>query len=379
MGAFDGHNVKSLEAALNEAKLAGEPVIVHVCTHKGHGYAFAEEKPEIYHSVSSFDKEKGITEDEHRAADNEYSGFSQCFGSSLLKIAERNSDVVAITAAMCEGTGLTDFKKKFPERFFDVGIAEQYAATFAARLAASGKRPVFAVYSSFLQRSYDQLIHDVSAQSLPVVFAVDRAGLVPGDGITHQGVFDLAFSLSIPGFSVYTPETYSDLENSLENALASNLPSIVRYNKGNEPSYPREQFTDKGEYRIAHFGEGKTVNLISYGRTVKNAYDAAMLLKDKYEVRVVSILRVKPFDAVKLFNDLGNNGLTVFIEEQVRSGCFGEKTVSTLAEHGMHFEKVAIVALDEEFPTHAAVDQLHKKYGMDADSVTALVEEKMAK
>ena len=204
MGPVDGHNQKKLEAILKEAKLIGRPVVVHVCTQKGRGYSFAEEKPELYHSVSPFDKEKGVVS----VKGTDPSSFSDAFGAALCSEAYENNDVVAITAAMCDGTGLNRFKTEYPSRLFDVGIAEEHAVTFAAGLAAAGKRPVVAIYSSFLQRSYDQILHDVAIQKLPVVFAIDRAGFVAGDGITHQGIFDVSFMLQMPEITVYSRGGY---------------------------------------------------------------------------------------------------------------------------------------------------------------------------
>ncbi len=373
MGPVDGHDIKKLEEVIKEAKLLHEPVLVHVKTKKGKGYKFAEEQPEFYHSVSSFDKENGINPGHEYLTDNEYSGFSQCFGKTLTELADKDNDIVAISAAMREGTGLTEFSKKHSHRFFDVGIAEEHAVTFAAGLAAAGKKPVVALYSTFMQRAYDQVIHDVALQSLPVVFAIDRAGFVPCDGATHQGVFDLGALIQIPHFTVYTPETYCDLKQSLEQALTLSTPSAIRYHKGYETEYDRSNFTDIGNLRYAKYGSGRKVSIISYGRTVANAYNAAQLLKDEYEITVVCIKKVKPLNKKELFEICKDSELIVFVEEQIKNGGVSEHIVAEITCFGYELPKLRIVALDEDFPTHATVEDLHRQYKMDAESIAELI------
>jgi len=369
MGPVDGHSLKKLEAVLREAKYLEKPVLVHVCTQKGRGYSFAEESPELYHSVSKFDKAVGVTSSDISLSDNEYSGFSQCFGKNLSHLAEENKELVAVSAAMCEGTGLTEFKKLHSSRFFDVGIAEEHAVTFAAGLAASGKKPVVAIYSSFLQRAYDQIIHDVAIQELPVVFAIDRAGFVSGDGVTHQGIFDLAFLLQIPKMTVYTPERYSDMHDMLLEALNSDCPCAIRYQKGNESEYDRAEFRDFGTFRQANFGEGKKVTVITYGRTVKNAYDTAILLNDFCCVNIISLKKVKPLDTEALYKAIEDSQLVLFVEEQVKTGGLGEYVISELVTSGKKLPSCEIIAVNDDFPGHASIEELHKKYGMDASSL----------
>lgn len=376
MGPVDGHDIKKLEAVLREAKYLEAPVIVHVCTQKGKGYKFAEEKPELYHSVSSFDKEKGVVPSEVQLRDNEFSGFSQCFGANLTALAEKNDDIVAISAAMCEGTGLTGFKEHFPDRFFDVGIAEEHAVTFAAGLAASGKRPVVALYSTFMQRAYDQVIHDVAIQGLPVIFAIDRAGFVAGDGVTHQGVFDLGALIQIPEFTVYTPETYSDIADSLSEAISLNSPCAIRYHKGNEIEYDRGAFTEQSSVRYARFGKGGKIAIVSYGRTVANAYGAAKILENEFEVTVIGIKKVKPLNKRQIFELCKDCELVVFVEEQIKNGGISEHIVSESVCLGIELPQIEIIALDENFPIHASVAHLHKLYGMDAESIASLIKNK---
>lgn len=369
IGPVNGHDQKKLEAVLREAKYLEAPVIVHVCTQKGKGYKFAEEKPELYHSVSKFDKKLGVIASNPGINDNEFSGFSQCFGKNLEKLAEKDENIVAISAAMCEGTGLSAFKEKFEERFFDVGIAEEHAVTFAAGLAASGKKPVVALYSCFLQRGYDQVIHDVAMQNLPVVFAIDRAGFVQNDGKTHQGIFDLGALLQIPGFTVYTPETYDDLYESLLQGLSLNRPCAIRYHKGYEVEYDRSEFVDLGDIRYAKFGYGRSVTIISYGRTVANAYQAAQILKDEFEVNVICIKKVKPINLREIFKICEGSDMIAFVEEQINSGSASEHIISQAVCDGIKLPKVKIYAIDEDFPTHASIDYLHKHYCMDSKSL----------
>ncbi len=377
MGPVDGHDMKKLEAVIREAKHLKAPVLVHVKTQKGKGYKFAEEKPELYHSVSKFDREKGVEPSKQYLSDNEYSGFSQCFGKNLIELAQENDDIVAISAAMCDGTGLSEFSKTYPERFFDVGIAEEHAVTFAAGLAASGKKPVVALYSTFMQRAYDQVIHDVAIQSLPVVFAIDRAGFVQNDGATHQGVFDLGALIQIPGFTVYTPETYDDMRNALTEALKLDKPSAIRYHKGYELEYDRSGFTEQGDIRYARYGSGRKVSIISYGRTVANAVAAAELLKGELEVTVIGIKKVKPLYKQPIFEICKGSELIVFAEEQIKNGGISEHIVAEAVCLGIELPKVEIVALDEDFPSHATVDYLHKHYHMDGESIARLVKSKM--
>ncbi len=373
MGPVDGHDLKKLEAVIREAKYLERPVIVHVRTKKGKGYSFAEQNSELYHSVSSFDIEKGIIPEDKNFSDNEFSGFSQCFGKNLLEIAKEDENVVAISAAMCEGTGLTEFKNAFPERFFDVGIAEEHAVTFAAGLAASGKKPVVALYSSFLQRGYDQIIHDVAIQGLPVVFAIDRAGFVAGDGVTHQGVFDLAFLLQIPGMTVFTPERYEDVGEMLHRAISMNSPCAIRYQKGYEGDYDKSVFTDLGDFRYARIGEGKKVTIITYGRTVVNAYKTAISLKDKLEVGIISLKAVQPINIYDIYEKCKDSELVIFVEEQVRNGGAGERIISEMVCAGYKIPDVKIVAVEDELPTHASVELLHKRYEMDTNSLAEMI------
>ncbi len=370
VGPVDGHNMRKLEAVLTEGKLLENPVVIHVCTQKGRGYKPAEENPSMYHSVSKFDKENGLILKNDGNEREKTQCFSKCFGKNLVRLANSRSDIVAITAAMCEGTGLENFKKSYPERFFDVGIAEEHAVTFAAGLAAAGKRPVVAIYSSFLQRAYDQIIHDVSTQGLPVIFAVDRCGFVAGDGVTHQGIFDLAFLLQIPNMTVYIPENYSDVSEMLGKALASDTPIAIRYPRGGECDYPRELFTEFDELRYAEIGQGdKTVTIITYGRTTKNAYLAAEQLAGEMKVRIVSLKQVKPIDAEAVWKYCEGSDHIFFAEEQVKKGGVSEMLISEFTLLGKKLPKVDIAAIDESFPPHASLDALYDIFELSGDKI----------
>ncbi len=376
MGPVDGHNIKKLEAVFKEAKYLENPVIVHVCTKKGKGYAPAETCPDLYHSVGSFNKETGLPSGTIKDFGGFHS-FSECFGKSLQWYASENLGIVAITAAMCEGTGLSKFKEKFPERFFDVGIAEEHAVTFAGGLAAAGKTPVFAVYSSFLQRAYDQIIHDVAMQGLHVIFAIDRAGFVPGDGMTHQGIFDCAFLIQIPGMTVYTPENYTDVHYMLEKAIKADGPVAIRYPRGTECSYQRELFTESENLRYRFSGSGREVTVITYGRTTRAAFDASELLSDSYKVKTISLKKVKPIDYKELWSYCEGSELIFFAEEQIKAGGVSESIVSAFAEAGRKLPKIEISAIDGEFPPHADLNTLYDKYSLTGEKIADKIRELM--
>ena len=369
IGPVDGHDIKRLEAVFREAKYLNGPVIVHVCTKKGKGYAPAEEHPEIYHSVAPFDIEKGVETSEY----NENINFSSVFGSAVSELAKNDESIVAITAAMCEGTGLSDFRDEFPDRFYDVGIAEEHAVTFAAGLAAAGKKPIFAVYSSFLQRSYDQLIHDVALQKLDLVLAIDRAGFVAGDGKTHQGIFDCSMLLSIPGTVVHTPETYEELRCALKEAVSSSGLHAIRYPRGAEVEYDRSGFVSDCDIKRLTVGKGRKVTVVTYGKVTANAVKAAVSLQNECEVTVLSFKKIAPINTEMLWKMCEGSELIVFAEEHIRSGSVSEKLLAELACRGADMPKVKILAIDNEIPTHAPLDVLYKKYSLDSESIAAII------
>lgn len=361
-GPIDGHDQELLELVFEQAKRKKKPTLVHVVTKKGKGFEYAEKSPDLFHSIGGFDPVYGKT------SPPKYD-FSTCFGEALADLAENNKDVVAVTAAMEQGTGLSLFAKKYPDRFFDVGIAEEHAVTFCAGIAAAGKKPVFAVYSSFLQRCYDQLIHDVAIQKLPVVICVDRAGLVPGDGMTHQGIYDSSFLAGIPGLTVYSPEDYADLRYALKKAVESDSPCVVRYPKGAERIYDKSGFISRGDVSYCDFGEGvPRIAVITYGRITGNAAEAARLLAGEAAVRVIKLLQISPLDIDTVSSLCAEAEAILVVEEGIESGGVGER----IAAHPEKNEKsVRILAVDPEKGFSGNIDELLSDQGLTPDSIAA--------
>ncbi len=365
-GPIDGHDQELLELVFEQTKKHNCPCIVHIITKKGKGYIPAEMRPDIFHSTSPFDKQSGET----KPAKYDFSSF---FGDALTSLAEKDDRIVAVTAAMGYGTGLSKFTEKYPERFFDVGIAEEHALTFCAGMAAAGKRPVFAVYSSFLQRCYDQIIHDVAIQKLPVILAVDRAGLVPGDGMTHQGIYDSSFLLGIPSFEVYCPEDYTDLEFCLKSASESNCPVAIRYPKGCEAKYDKSDFVTEGSISFADVGGGnKRIAVISYGRTVNNCYEAAHLLGDGYIVRVIKLLKIKPVDMETLSLKCKDFDNILVVEEGIMQGGVAEKIASNSR---FADSKVHIHAIDTGKSFSGNIDELFVEHGFSSEQIRETIRE----
>ena len=364
MGPIDGHNLENLCEALDSAKLVNAPVVLHISTIKGKGYKFAEKNPSVYHGISKFDVETG-----------EYAegsaNFSNEFGKKLCELADNDTKICAITAAMSLGTGLKEFAQKFSDRFYDVGIAEQHAVTFASGLAKGGMTPVFAVYSTFLQRSYDQLVHDGTLQKQKVIIGLDRAGFVGEDGVTHQGVLDVSFLNSIPDVTVYSPFTYKRLGFDLENATknAENL-TVIRYPRGSEPALPVNFESSKNDFD--YIENGKEIILVTYGRISAEVLKAVNGLKEKGILASILILnKIKPIEkfAVKLASTYKN---VLFIEESVKSGSVGQSFSDLLFEQNFknNFKHIAI---DDEFVAHASISSLIKKYSLDSESITNII------
>ena len=331
LGTVDGDNEARLEDVFREAKRRACPCIVHITTKKGRGYAPAENRPDVYHSVSPFEKDAEI--------DSVPGGFSAEFGRAMCELAENDDKIVAVCAAMTDGTGLRGFSEKFKDRFFDVGIAEEHAATFSAGLALGGFKPVFAVYSTFVQRIYDQLIHDVSLQHAHVVFAVDRAGLVSGDGVTHHGIFDVAMMSSVPNMKIYAPDSYEELRRALDDALGEDGPVAVRYPKGTEAEYDRSAFSGKNV--MCDTDEKRDVAIVTYSRLGVSAVKASKSLGC---AKVVRLYRVFPIDFDELDAAVDGAKLIYVIEEGEREGGIGEK----IAAH--YGDRVYVRAIDGFVP-----------------------------
>lgn len=364
MGPIDGHNIKQLCQALEGAKFINGPVVLHVITTKGKGYDFAEKMPSEFHGIAKFDIETG---EPISGGDN----FSSHFGDTLCEIAEHDDRICAVTAAMSIGTGLDKFSERFPDRFFDVGIAEQHAVTFTSGLAKNGKVPIFAVYSTFLQRAYDQLIHDISLQRSHCIFAVDRAGFVGEDGVTHNGLFDVSFINAVPNFKIYAPSCFKELESDLKAAVyEDDMPIVIRYPRGNEaviaeaPRYESESYNIYGDISNADKA------IVTYGRISKNAVEAAECIEN---TAVIKLNIIKPINSevVTLLNDVSE---VYFFEEGVKSGGVGESLALSMLEHGFK-GKYKLVAIDDAFVAQASVDEQIKKYGFDKDSMIKIINE----
>ncbi|MBR5314377.1 MAG: 1-deoxy-D-xylulose-5-phosphate synthase [Clostridia bacterium] len=365
-GPIDGHDQQLLELVFEQAKKKNRPSIVHIVTRKGKGYAPAEQRADSFHSVGPFEKESGKT------AGSKYD-YSAAFGNALCEIAEKDEKVVAITAAMGQGTGLSSFSEKYPKRFFDVGIAEEHAVTFCAGLAAKGQKPVFAVYSSFLQRCYDQIIHDVAIQNLPVIFAVDRAGLVGGDGKTHQGIYDSAFMLNVPGMEVYTPESYSDLKDSLVFAVNSGKCCAVRYPKGTEIEYDRSAFEKDGNIFVADVGNGENkYALVTYGKVTHNVYQAAKNISSELgcRVRVIKLTCIKPMPTEQILAKCQGFEKLIFVEEGIKQGGAGEHLSS---EFALQNKKMTVHAIDPQENFSGNADELYEKFFFSIEKLTELI------
>ena len=358
LGPVDGHNIKSLVTVLEEAKTKGNCCVVHMATHKGKGYLPAEVDPDKYHAVGAFNLEEGsVAEAKH--------SFSEKAGELVCARAENDPKLCAITAAMCSGTGLTEFSRRYPERFFDVGIAEEHAVTFAGGLSVNGLKPVLILYSSFAQRTYDQLIHDISIQNLPMVLMLDRCGLVPGDGITHQGIFDIPAFSTIPNIKIYSPSNYSELEICFNRAVEDTNLSVVRYPKGGECDLNSEQFTGDGDISYTDNIDSAETVIITYGRLTKLACEAAKVQSNN--TAVIKLIKVFPIDYEKVLLLVKNAKLVYFLEEGYFSGGIAEKLAARLGgERGIKIYTHAITS----FVEHGSLEDLYKSCGFTVETIT---------
>ena len=368
LGPVDGHDLKALRRAFTEAKRVKGPVLVHVLTKKGKGYLPAEENPSRFHGTGPFDIQTGEPISK--------SGKDSCtdvFSKVMLDLAKKDDRLVAITAAMEDGTGLAAFHRYYPDRFFDVGIAEEHAVTFAAGLAAGGMKPVFSVYSSFLQRAYDQMIHDVALQNLPVMFAVDRAGLVGNDGETHQGIFDLSYLSSIPNMVIMSPKHKWELADMVRFGISYDGPIAIRYPRGSACDVCPE-FRSPIEYGKSEIlYEESDIAIIFVGHMFEEALKVREDLKEKgYDCSLINARFIKPLDAKMLDRLTKKHRLIVTIEENVKSGGFGEHVSEYLMRTGADV-RVQILALPDDYVEHGNVDVLRKETGLDVESMTAQI------
>lgn len=371
LGPVDGHDVSGMLRVIRDAKRVRGAVLIHVLTKKGKGFPPAERHPARFHGAEPFDVETGLPLNPRKVAN-----YTDIFSTVMTKLGKRNEKVVAITAAMPDGTGLKRFHNMYPDRFFDVGIAEQHAVTFAAGLAAGGMIPIVAVYSSFLQRAYDQILHDVCIQDLPVVFCIDRAGLVGSDGETHQGIFDLSYLSSIPGMTVMAPKNKWELSDMVKFAVRFGHPIAVRYPRG-------EAYTGLKEFRApVRYGKSewiyreKEILLWAVGSMVKTAVEVRKkLLERGHSCSLVNARFVKPIDQNIIAEAYENHTLFVTLEENVKSGGFGEKVREGLAKYESRTEhagkmSLCTVTLPDEYVEHGNVELLKKELKVDAESVT---------
>ena len=366
IGPVDGHNVERVETALRWARDLRIPVLLHVVTQKGKGYAPAEADPETYHGVGAFDPAVGV---ERR----EKNDFSRTFGETMLELAAEDPAVVAITAAMASGTGLTAFAARYPRRFFDVGIAEEHAAAMAAGMAKQGAKPVFAVYSTFLQRSYDMLIHDIALQQLHVVLAVDRAGLVGQDGETHHGTFDIAYLGSVPGMTILCPSSFAELRAMLRRAvLELDGPVAVRYPRGGEGDYR----DDAGPAPTVTLRPGTDVTLVGYGILINEVLAAAGLLAEAgISAEVIKLNCVKPLDLEPVLASLARTGRLVAAEDVCAAGCVGQSVLAAAAARGMALPASRLLNMGSGIVTHGGVQALYALKGVDARGIAAAATE----
>lgn len=365
LGPVDGHDIKKLYRVLKEAQKMDNAVIVHVLTEKGKGYAPAEQFPSKFHGIGPFDISTGALKEV-----KEKDTYTDVFGKAICKLGEEMPNVVAITAAMKDGTGLVEFADKYPNRFHDVGIAEGHAVTFAAGLSVAGLKPVFAVYSSFLQRGYDQLVHDVCMQKLPVVFAIDRAGLVGSDGETHQGVFDLAYLSHIPNMTVMSPKNKWELAEMLDFAVKYDGPIAVRYPRGTAYEGVQECLApiELGKSEVIY--EEKDIAIFSVGHMMEEAYKAKEQLQEKgYACSLVNVRFVKPMDESILRKMAQTHKLFVTIEEGVMTGGYGEKVVSFVSREELPV-KVLVNAIPDQYVEQGSIGLLRKEVGLTADAIT---------
>lgn len=372
LGPVNGHDIQAMLRVMKEAKRVKGPVLVHVLTQKGKGYEPAERHPARFHGADPFDIKTGLPVKKKIS-----SSYTDVFSTVMCKLGEREEKVVAITAAMPDGTGLKRFHNMYPERFFDVGIAEQHAVTFAAGLAAGGYRPIVAIYSSFLQRAYDQILHDVCIQKLPVVFAVDRAGLVGADGETHQGIFDLSYLSGIPGIQVLAPKNKWELSDMMKYAVASDGPVAVRYPRGEAYSGLKD-FRAPIEYGKSEWiCEGGGIALIAVGSMVKTAAEVKHILdKSGLPCSIINVRFVKPFDTEMLKKAADEHDLLVTMEENVLSGGFGEHVMAYLENTG-YSKKFLPIAIPDRYVEHGNVEALKKELGMDAESIVQRIFDKL--
>jgi len=369
IGPIDGHNVRTVRRAIEDARQAGGPVLIHVITKKGLGYAPAEANPARFHGTGPFDIRTGDS------APDERKSFTSHFSDFMVHAGEADDRVVAITAAMADGTGLRAFSQRFPDRFFDVGIAEQHAVTMAAGLAAGGRRPVVAIYSTFLQRAYDQVLHDAAIGNLPVVFAIDRAGIVGEDGYTHQGSFDVAFMRHIPGMTVMSPKDETELYSMMQAALDSLGPCAVRYPRSAAPGAGARYPVDPVEIgRAEVMRDGRHCAIFALGPMVYPALEASRILSARgVSCAVVNARFIKPLDTSILAQYASSTGMIITCEDAALPGGYGSAVLEALSQAGMADVRVVRLGIPDRFIEHGRRDDILGELGLDSRGIAASV------
>ena len=375
LGPVDGNNIEDLEEIFKKAKDLEGPILIHAITKKGKGYRPAEENPDKFHSSSAFEIATGMPK--KKKGDD----YSKIFGKKLVKLAENNKKIVAVTAAMKDGTGLTEFAEKFPGRFFDVGIAEQHALTMAAGIAKNGLIPVVSIYSSFYQRGYDQVIHDICLQNLPVIMCVDRAGIVGNDGETHQGIYDMAFFRLIPNICIMAPKDFKELEQMLDFAVSLKKPVVIRYPRGGEG---KEKFTEHKNIELGKCEKVKTillendkkyVTIIAIGNMVSKSMQIARALSEKnIEAEVINARFLKPLDKESIIQSIEKTKKCITIEDGTIIGGLGSAIKELISEENLKDIQIKSFAYPDKFIQHGSIEELEAKYGLDVDTICAYIE-----
>lgn len=373
-GPIDGHDIKDLERNISAAKKMKGPILLHIYTQKGRGYEYAEMAPEKYHGVAPFEIANGIVPSASKAGTaGKYSSFSQAFGGFLVNYAKKDSSVVAVCAAMASGTGLDRFQTEFPKRFFDVGIAEQHAVTMAAGMAAEGMKPVVALYSTFLQRAYDQLLHDIALQKLHVVICIDRAGIVGEDGETHQGIYDLSLLRSIPSIQILSPRNYHELDNMLNYALYEcKGPVAIRYPRGGEKEIPAEYEKMDLDYvnpEPVKLRDGRDLTIITEGIMAEKGVQACIELEKKgFTCDLIDIRKIKPLSETILLESIRKTQKVITIENALMNGGLGSAVQDLITGNDLHAAIVKVGVSDHPL-CHGKISELYVQEGMDTDSI----------
>ena len=370
LGPVDGHNLEDLEYILSRAKELDEPVLIHVLTKKGKGYKPAEDNPDKFHGTGPFNIETG------ESSKKKSKDYSKAFGEKLIELAEKNEKIVAITAAMRDGTGLKDFSTKYPERFFDVGIAEQHALTFAAGLAKEGMIPFVPIYSSFYQRAYDQVIHDICIQKIPVIMCVDRAGCVGNDGETHQGLYDMAFFRLIPNITIMAPKDFEELTKMMKFAIELKAPVVIRYPRGGESDIKFDKHEELELGKAEVLKEGQDVTIIGIGKMTAMAMKVANELeKDDINAEVINARFLKPLDESKITESISNTKFVITIEDGTEIGGLGSSIKELIINKKLEDVKIKCFAYPDEFIKHGSVSELEELYGLDYKNIVNYIKQ----